>query len=221
MSRAQQAALCRRLRCYSTKWVPWWSVFFGGWREEMEILESLWNHRGVTCSSGRGEEPTCRVVLMNDSHATVKRWWGCFHFLIFEVPGDCSMCHPFDIRGCCEIMFVFVSLTVKHPPEHLIRPLGHQEKIYSYLRWTPRSHFRAGRGIVHLLQWSLLTKEVGRKVELGVAATDRSLRSSFLSCVSSLIFNTSYLNVTIMATHCSQNGFLTFCVGTKRKWHRG
>lgn len=70
------------------------------------------------------------------------------------------------------------------------------------------------------LKWLLLTKQVERKIELWMA-TDGSSWPSFLSHVSSLIFDTNDVNVVIMSTDSSQNGFLAFCVWIKQKLHCG
>lgn len=90
-------------------------------------------------------------------------------------------------------------LAVKDPSEELIKMLQHHEKIYSYLVWTLTSHFKAGQGIARFHKWSLLQKGVERKIELCVV-TVRSSWSSFLSSVSTLMFDMSNVNVVIMVT---------------------
>lgn len=63
--------------------------------------------------------------------------------------------------------------TTKDPPEELIKPLQHHEKVYSYPMWTLTSHSKGGQGIAHFLKWSLLTKGVERKIDLWMV-DDRS-----------------------------------------------
>lgn len=138
---------------------------------------------------------------MNDGRIAVKRWWDCFYYycVIFEVLGDYSMCQPFDLRGCHELITVLGLPSMKHPPESLIKC---QEKIYSYPGWNLTSHFLAGQSIAHVLKRSLLTEGMERKIELR-RMTGRSPWAGILSSVSSLICGTSYNNVIIMAMDSS------------------
>lgn len=91
-----------------------------GVRSSVATGEEKWkawqvDHSGSLCMKPSRDESqhwswwkahrSCHVKAMNDGHAVVQRWRGCFYyyFVIFEVPGDYSMCQPFDLRGWCEI----------------------------------------------------------------------------------------------------------------------
>lgn len=112
----QQAVSCRVAKALD-KQVS--SVLIGLWRLERRNgkLGKLtvpgiyaWTQKGMNHSSGRGESPpflSCEA--MNDSWATLKRWWGGFYCFIFDVSGDSSMCQLFDLRGCYEIMCPYIA----------------------------------------------------------------------------------------------------------------
>lgn len=114
------------LRYSRVQRAAWCSVLCGDWKGEMESLASwpFWESRHrivkewITTRVGWKAHLSCLVKAMSDSHTTVKRRWDCFYYycFIFEVPGDYSMCQPFDLRGCCEILSVFILLTMKDLP---------------------------------------------------------------------------------------------------------
>lgn len=86
------------------------------------------NHR----ISGGGEQP-CLSGCVQVMRGPRKRWPGCFYYcFIVEVPAGYSAGPPFDLRGCYEVRFVFLLLTMKDSLEWWIQP-GQRQRESSYL----------------------------------------------------------------------------------------